>query len=231
MKKAVLILTLLLFCTFSTSSNDSVIKMLKYTHVIEQSTLFGSGLCSATAIGPHALLTASHCEEPTEKIAIDEDDFVIEGLIRDGSDHTILLVDDTFKDYAKIDKDPTYGDEVEMIGNPHGKRSVYRKGVVAKIEEPDDNPFAAFFGQGGPSAKVIYLDLNAFPGDSGAALFNKDQKIVGVLSFTLPSPKESEGKLAGGFGMTFTKDQIEQALKFIPTHKPEPKDDDNGINQ
>lgn len=217
MKRTALIVALLLSFGLTMSANDAVLKMAKYTHRIRESVISGGSTCSATAIGPHALLTASHCEQPTDEVQIDEEDDTVKiiKIIRDGNDHTIFLVSDDFKDYAKFGAAISLGDKVRIIGNPHGKLGVYREGVVANIEEAEEgSPFTK------SKPETIWFDLNVFEGDSGSAILNDRGEIVGVLSFQVPAPEGDQGKMAGAFSLAFTPKQLAEALKFVPPVTP-----------
>jgi len=176
------------------------------SHLIEQDTLFGGGHCTATAVGPHALLTASHCEEPSEEIYVDGEEATIVEIIRDSHDHSILLLQGIeFPAVADVsDAGPSdIGDEVEMSGNPARFVDIYRHGYVAGIEETFVNA---------PS-KYLY-DLHGFFGDSGAAVFHKG-KIVGVISFLVVEESHEERfSLMGGFSLAFTKQQLARARVF-----------------
>lgn len=206
----------LLILALTTSAHNAVSRIQKYTHVIQESVITGSDLCSSEAIGKHAILTASHCELPTDKVSIDgNDETKIYGVIRDGNDHSIYLVGDEFKDVAEFGKTPEVGDDVEMSGNPHGMPNVYRKGYVVKIKEAQTaNALAEMFGIES-SPEIIYYDMNVFEGDSGAGVFI-DGRLVGVMSFELPAPDGDTGKLSGSFGLTFTQAQLDEAKNFVP---------------
>src|SRR5690348_5645490 len=127
---------LLAFCLLalplrvSATSNPIYAFSHKTTHVIEETTIVGNALCSATAIGPHALLTATHCELGTDEVSVDDKDPVkIIGIVRDGMDHTIYTVDMTFADYTTVSfRSPEVGEDVYMFGNPKGIEDVFRKG-------------------------------------------------------------------------------------------------------
>ena len=66
MKVAALVLALLILVSPSTAAQVPTVMQDAHrtTHVISTRTILGGNRCSGTAIGPHALLTASHCEQP-----------------------------------------------------------------------------------------------------------------------------------------------------------------------
>lgn len=219
MKRILSLLVLVALLVFPSSlpaHNDAVVKAHKTTHLIELSTIFEDTHCSATAIGPHALLTASHCEMPTNDIAIDSDDAKIIKLVRDDQDHTIYFVDATFKDYSIVSiAKPEVGDHVFIFGNPGQLNDIYREGYLTGMRPL--SAFAALFGQVSPT---IYLyDMNAWHGDSGAAIFNEQGEITGVVSIiTSQSNKDEPGangmKLTAGLSLAFTDKQLEDAKSF-----------------
>ena len=132
------------------------------THRIEVS---GGRSCSATAIGPHALLTATHCESAFADIKIDGSPAHVDRIIYDTSDHSIYLLSGIiFYHIASIA--PTklgQGDAVYIYGNPEGVATHFdylRRGYVVAIENNRKQ------------GSVAVMDLNGFFGDSGAAVFN-----------------------------------------------------------
>lgn len=66
----------------------------------------GKGSCSATAIGPHAILTASHCLAHAEAVDVNGKMVRIEKVLQDDRDHSIALMDIQFTAWAKIGKEP-----------------------------------------------------------------------------------------------------------------------------
>jgi V8-like Glu-specific endopeptidase len=172
-------------------------------HLIEQSTVLSEGHCSATAVGPHALLTASHCEEPTDEIYVDGKKAKVEGILRDGNDHSFLLLSGVaFDKTAELaSRKQEVGDEIEIVGNPANHALLYRAGHVSGYE----------FG----FPPYFLYDINAFFGDSGAGIFH-DGRIVGVISFLRVEQGEGGTKftLAGGFELSFTDQQIAVARTY-----------------
>lgn len=189
------------------------------THEIRVATLVESARkCSATAYGPHALLTASHCELPTSVIEVDGKTMLIKGVMRDGFDHTILLVDGEFKNYAEIATTPLQtGDDIFVIGNPGMLTDVLRKGYVAKAPVAAPNVAAIIFF--GPQALACFFDFNGFFGDSGAAVFNSNGEIAGVISQILAqqnTPGGPQMNLMSGYPLKFTPIQLAKARAFVP---------------
>lgn len=60
----------------------------------------GEGSCSGTIIGPHAVLSATHCFEWPYTVRIYGQPVRFLRAVLDGNDHTILIVDRTFTTWA-----------------------------------------------------------------------------------------------------------------------------------
>ncbi len=75
----------------------------QYSYAIAFHTIMGTSDCSATAVGPNALLTASHCELPTNLVKLSTGLVHVVKTERDGFDHSILLLNGyTFQHYTTI---------------------------------------------------------------------------------------------------------------------------------
>lgn len=224
---------LALVASANMSTNRAVIdRVHKYVYEIFLPDALGhTAKCSATAIGPHALLTASHCEQPTDELAfVAQPPAHIEGLVRDGSDHTIYFVDTTFPSYAAFaDSLPELGDDVFIIGNPGIQDDIYRRGYVSGFTHSNTNVRVL---TGKPEQTMVYYDLNGFQGDSGSALFNESGDITGVLSVAFVQVADQKGpeyagwtfKVMGGFVLTFTKKQLELSVAWQPGNAIPAKD-------
>ena len=183
MKKFLLFLAILCISLPVFGQSPAIVKAHKASYQIGQVTLSDKSVCSATAIGPHALLTATHCELPSEALYIRDAEgspAEVVARIRDGQDHTILLLKGvTFADYVTVDQKAIHvTDDIFTIGNPGGWKDIYQKGYVAGLEL--DESVEAALGGGSP-AKVL-IDIQAFPGESGAGIFNTDGVLIDVLS-------------------------------------------------
>jgi hypothetical protein len=202
--KALRVILLLMLSTVCLSGTEKLPDIHKYTHVIGQHTVLQGNKCSATAIGPHALLTASHCELPTRDLGVDGRKATIVSFARDENDHTIYLLSGIeFKDFADVDESPlTVGEDLFMYGNPGELDDIFRKGYVSKVDDEDDPPY-------------YYIDINTFFGDSGSGLFNRDGKLVAVLSTgEIQTIHDVNFELTGAFGLNFSKDVLDTAKKF-----------------
>lgn len=204
MKKLALVF-FLCFALPSFALSPAVDKAHKASYQIAQVTVTGTAFCSATAIGPQALLTASHCELPDETVVVrGVGPLDIVARTRDGNDHTILLIKGaTFADYVDVALDSLQvTDDVFTIGNPGQWKSIYQRGYVAGVLHKDEGI-------------VILLDLQAFPGASGSGVFNTDGKLVAVLATNEPQVEgELQIDLAGAYPLQFSQKDIDNARAF-----------------
>lgn len=199
--------------------NDSPVNIIKLTHAstfhIAQQTLTGGGMCSATAIGPHALLTATHCEEPSDTLYVEEieDALHIQSRIRDENDHTIFIVDAEFTDFVsvKLNDDFDQGEELFYFGNPGKFHDLYRRGYVSGSYDS-----SSVFNQ---RPLEILFDFNGWFGDSGAGIFNKDGQVIAVVStVTEAEAKEVHIKLTGAYPFKFKQDDLDRVHKQTVIH-------------
>src|SRR4051812_16886486 len=105
MKKRLAVLLLLLavlasvsFHQFRAQAHRVANSQMKSAHMIAMLSASGrkQAVCSATAIGPHALLTAEHCieDEPAMlNVDLSTVNYQIVADNRDNRDHVILIVD------------------------------------------------------------------------------------------------------------------------------------------
>lgn len=241
MKNLVLAIAMLfvtLSCAQTAPKLSSIAEAHKAAHTITMPTIaWGGGKCSATAIGPHALLTATHCmNQPSAVIKVDDKATRIDGLISDSLDHTIVLVDEEFKSFAPFAEKSrlAQGDDVFMFGNPGELSDIFRKGYVAGYIKPEviETPLQAIMTPpaiaDNEAIRSTFYDFNGFFGDSGSGIFNPEGQIVAVTSFiNEQSDNGATIKFMGGFEIRFTKEQIKQAQDFKPvivaTPAPEKK--------
>lgn len=198
--------------------NPAIAKAHKTTHKTYGSTIGSGGSCSATAVGSYALLTASHCELPTDNIVVDGDPRKILRILRDGNDHTIYLLDGkAFTDVASIGYSAALevGDAVFIFGNPGDLSDVYRSGTVARFDKP--NGLEAIFG--GRPAQIL-LNISGFFGDSGAAVFGADGAIVTVISTVNAQTRHDVSiTFMGAYPLRFSAEQLSTALSFVAPTK------------
>jgi V8-like Glu-specific endopeptidase len=166
-------------------------------------------VCSSTAIGPHALLTASHCDLGASTVKVDDVEAVITSRVVDGNDHTIYMVNITFHDYAKFEKNDErslkMGDEVWLRGNAFGLNQLIRYGHFAGAIVKDTSDVTS-----GTTQTIYMFDINGGPGDSGSGIFDNDGKIVAVTTYGF----SGDGfVMLGSLTMHFTPAQLKQAEK------------------
>ena len=185
----------------------------------EDGHVIGGGLCSATAIGPHTLLTAQHCnDEYATGVYIDAPlELIRPGKVMsykiisrtfDGQDHMLLDVSGiTFKntivltDHVRL---PRQSERTYEWGCPAGIRDQYREGVVTgSMPNPDDNPEVNATG------RIYIIEEPVVGGDSGSAIFSaEDGQLIGVLTYGL-----QDGKFAGMYAVVFTQAQITASMQ------------------
>lgn len=210
MKCLYVFVTLLLSLLFpaAVKAQANMAELHATTHRIKMETMFEWSACSATAIAPHALLTASHCEEAADTVAVDGKEVPVIFVARDGNDHSILLLDGIeFKHVAKVENViPQQGDTIFYWGNPNGYHDIFRRGYYAGTI--DGLPWAD-----GQKHKAMMLSVNEGEGDSGAGVFNEQGKLFTVMSFNRSDITVSK-QFAGALPLEFTADQLKLAKEF-----------------
>lgn len=162
---------------------------------------FAEGLCSGTIIGPRAILSATHCFTNTTKPAIWRQPIRILERMDDGNDHTIVIVDRTFDEWAVVNAKFHPGEPVFMFGNPGGLSDQFRAGYVA--------------GMADTRGKLSDLfDLRIWKGDSGSGIFNARGELIAVVSF-IDTLNDDDGQLtmAGSWPLAFTPAQWARASR------------------
>lgn len=142
-------------------------------HIISENILEGKG-CSATAVGPHTLLTAGHCLVAASKIQVDDGAVNVLNLMFDDADHMLVVTDATFPYWLRIDQTALASIQpetaVHMWGNPGHTVDLFRTGVFSKWEDFDEEN------------KVAVFLLPIYGGDSGAGILNDSGAIIAVVS-------------------------------------------------
>jgi len=128
-------------------------------------TFSGGGLCSATAVGPHLILSAEHCFKGDRLVTINGEPAYALRLVKDGNDHVLVRVSKRFKTWARIGSNPEVGTHVKFWGNALALNFAYREAYVSLLDGED----------------VLYQGSSA-PGDSGSGLFAEDGSVVGVVT-------------------------------------------------
>lgn len=178
-----------------------------------------TALCTGTAIGRHLLLTASHCNDGARKdvssaIKLDYSDhhYHILNMIDDDRDHQIYRIDGpAFVNIVPfIIATPMAGDSVHFYGFGEGVYpSSLRSGRVRANEDPSDINF---------QTKFFLYDLLAYHGDSGSAIYNQDNQIVGLVSYGIVWYGHEK---TGSYAIGFTQKQIDSL--FEPKKTPDAK--------
>jgi len=186
-------------------------KVKSSTHVIFTATMTEEANCSATSIARHAILTASHCESPSDFVSIDGvPGYRVDGVIRDGGDHSILLIRGAdFKDFIPLGgRELRASEPVFIWGNPSLSGVVY-------IQQLHRGLYRASHALKGRIVDV--LGFQSFHGDSGAGVFSARGELLGVVSFigSMPIPPEGAIQVAtGAVRLAFTTADIDKATNF-----------------
>ena len=182
--------------------------MIKYYEDEDKGIGNPSGLCTGTAVGPHALLTALHCDEgEIDVISLDlaVQKYHIVGYIYDGRDHIIYHLDGpAFKDFVTIqEREAKVGETVTSYGDGRG-----------------DFPQHTYFGKviedsnGGDTSEIDMaavahvFSLPVIPGDSGSAIYGTDGDIVALVTYS-NSNDYTGTKEAVGFALNFSAEELE----------------------
>ena len=176
----------------------------------------GRALCSSSALGAHALLTAGHCDAGETSVRVDNElvDRTIFARINDGEDHVIFLVGGSaFKDtMAKFYSPDTYapdkvGDEVFLYGDGAGIfPPQFRLGrAMGTIVIPDKE----LSGMLVSDPNLLMFDISIVGGDSGSAIYDKHTgRLVTLVTYGVA------GKFCGAYILAFKQADIDRAEKF-----------------
>lgn len=162
---------------------------------------FDTGVCSGTAVGPHAILTATHCLD-YKTLVVRGHNVVVQKRMDDGNDHTILIVAQSFKRWSRFGAVPARGESVYVIGSPGGLPGIYSSGNDAGTSTDD-------------GGRMVYLfNLPTWFGDSGAAIYGSNGGIVATVSEILTL---NDGRAALymviAFPFNFTDKQLAEAAR------------------
>lgn len=166
-----------LLCGGACQAQPPLERINKATFKIET----GVGQCSGTAVGPHVLLTASHCVwDGLRMVDIGGNVVEVLSITRDGEDAVLLRVKHRFSSWMRIRRAPLrQGEDVFVVGNPNGLERMFRKGyVVGRMTLPTPQAFTREV----KPMDTILMELEATGGDSGGGIFDGNGNIACVLS-------------------------------------------------
>lgn len=165
-------------------------------HHINFKNIIEGDSCSATAVGPHTLLTAGHCLMASTEIKIDGASAHIASLVFDDADHMLIVTDATFKEWLRIDQTAvdniSPGTAVHMWGNPGRSTDVARSGSFIRWEDYSD------------TIQLAVFELPIYAGDSGSGLLNDAGAIIAVASLGNQSANTAV------FPLQFSSEQLSQ---------------------
>ena len=174
MKILLLVLMCLTSCAQAAPSFKRLGELSYFVHA-------GKGHCTGTAVARHTLLVADHCvTDTTTTVTIDGKPAAIQAQISDGEDHAFLVLDMSFPKWAQMRQAPLeLGEPVYMIGNPADLREILRIGHYAGS---DDATFLHPDTGKAVTTKGLFFGYASAGGDSGAAIFDRQGRIVAVNS-------------------------------------------------
>lgn len=159
--------------------------------------------CTGTVIGPHAILTAEHCDQNMEYTILNLDystfNYKIVSVTRDHRDHLILIVDGpAFRDIEPYVTAKAVVGETEFFYGFGGAYPAHETiGKVERSTDPSDID---------AEDEIVYFHSNAIHGDSGAAIYDNKGNILALLTY---GGVDDDGKSqAIGFALAFTPTQI-----------------------
>jgi hypothetical protein len=141
-----------------------------------------TGACTGTAVGPHAILTAEHCDDgagASNTISLDlaTHEYHIRERFKDGRDHIIYRLDGpAFEDISVIhERAAKEGEYVHYYGDPEG---AYPPKLFTGIVKHSDDPSELTRKSG-----MRYYTLDSYPGCSGSAIYAVDGSIIGLITY------------------------------------------------
>lgn len=178
-------------------------------------------LCTATAIGPHAILTAQHCndgDDPSDTVTFDLSlqHFHILAEKGDDRDHVIYLLDGpAFTHYLDVKdllnaRPALPGEHVVVYGFGLGKYpAMVKPGSVDVVSNTAD------ISDVDSAAGTAWYAMAILPGDSGAAIFGADGRVLGLTTYGIGAPVRGEPSLdMVGFALNFSEHALEKAHAF-----------------
>lgn len=164
-------------------------------------------LCTATAIGPHAILTAAHCnkDEKKDTILIDysEHRYHLLAYANDGRDHVVYLLDGpSFDNYRHVltRQGAFIGENVVIYGCGEGAYPPVEKTGI-RIDSHDPSDIDA-------NNRLDMFSVHVIRGDSGSGVFDSDGNVVAIISYVWG------GDNTAGFELNFSQKQLDAAYSF-----------------
>lgn len=153
-------------------SNPTVpaIEDIKKKRKREALPLTRRGGCSGAFINNQGdILTAKHCVDGYDKFYVQTfDRRVYEATVIATSpvhDLALIHIDRRNTAYFELSDTLTRGEQIFTLGSPLGITDTLSTGIVAHIDGDE-----------------VFIDCSALPGNSGGPLFNKEEKLVGVVT-------------------------------------------------
>lgn len=157
------------------------------------------GICSGTVIDHHKVLTATHCfTNGHDGLRLGGRAARVFRVEMDAHDAIILTTDLYFRHVASFGPTPKQGDLVFSHGNPSGAPDILLVGRVAGW-------VSSYAG----APNTMLLDRNDWYGMSGAAVLDRDGRIVGVVNAIFPWPNKG-WRLTAVYPLTFTAEQLKR---------------------
>ena len=142
------------------------------------------GVCTGLVLGPHAILSAAHCNEgddAAKTLRIDRSTRIYSILAAsfDGRDHMIILVDGpAFTDIAPyVVRAPKIGESVFVEGfGEEVYPAVQKAGKIIEVYDPSEVD---------AEEQMFHFTNAVIHGDSGSAVFGADGAILGVVTWRM----------------------------------------------
>jgi hypothetical protein len=223
---ATALLSVALLFSLGCTKNTPVTAQQRASHLISFLDKDGEPVdsCTATAIGPAAFLTASHCAEDdriADHITIDFSvhKYQVIAATGDGRDHMIVvLAEAPFRNLAVVQADPkdlSAGEAVYIYGcGGGGFPCTLKQGKFLEGDPVSDVDQDAHLG---------YYTILSIAGDSGSAVYNSQNQIVAVMTYRTESVEKflwfwhRNVHQSAGFILNFTQKTLDVARTFNPS--------------
>lgn len=153
--------------------------------------------CSATAISPKVLITATHCPVKNTIVVYDKPyTFKVSKIIDDGSDNTIVIFEKPiFMKWAKINFNKPFNvtENIYYFGNVLNSGKVFRKGYTSFQLDSS-----------------VYYDVNGYYGDSGSCIYDQYNFCRAVISEMFIT-KDGHFKFLRSFNFKFKQKDLKEA--------------------